>query len=627
MANELDNMDWKTHFDDFLDVTQQERERAEARRDYRDLKQWTTAEVEKLEARGQAPIVFDQFGKKVDAITGLEVQRRTDPKAYPVKPRYDKASEAITDALRYVESNTSFDATASEVFEDKIVEGYGGVIVEVDSDTLDIEVNSIPWDRIYFDPFARAKNFTDARYMGITLWMDVEDAVKINPEKKDEIKALVDQNQFDDTTFEDRPSNWININRKRVRINQEYYNDGKQWMEVFYTGDTVIKGPDPSPYLDDRNEPSNPISLQSDFIDRDNNRYGYMERLKDVQDEINHRRSRALFLLDSKTIIADRGAFGDVPREVVLEEARKGMAYLEPIQGTRVEIDSQSEMGQAQLGFYQDAQGAMDSVGINPELAGRTDNAISGRAFIARQEGGMLELTRIFARHSEWKTRVYRQIWSRIKQFWTDEKWVRVTDNDESMRFVGLNIPIRRVDKLLEQQSGMDIEELKAKDSQQVEAFIQQEIAQDPLMGEVVETRNNIVEMDMDIIVEEAPDTISLQQEQFDTLAQLAGTRADPKMFEALVRLSSMSNKDEVLDLIKGDDKQAEAQAQAQQQAMQVEMADKAADIDVKQSNAAKAKAEVQEILSNIPLNQAKAKDEMASAIERIGKVSSLPVQ
>ena len=606
-----DSVSYKKHFEDFLEATQAERARAESRRDYRDLKQWTTQQAAVLEARGQAAIVFDQFSKKVDAIVGLEVERRSDPKAYPVNPKHAKAADAITDALRYVEQNTFFDDTATEVFEDKLVEGYGGAIVEIDKETQKIEINQIPWDRIYFDPFSRKKDFSDAKYMGITLWLDIDDAIAIQPDKKAEIKSLLEIQHDEDTTFEDRPNNWVNAKRKRVRINQEYcLKDGK-WMELFYSADTVISEK-PSPYLDCDGQPCNPIELASDYIDRDNNRWGYMERLKDVQNEINHRRSKALFMLSSLTIMAEKGTFGENDREMILQEFRKGMTFIEynSVGGKEPIIDRQQELGQSQLAFYQDAQQAMDSVGINPELTGNTDSAVSGRAFLARQQGGMMELKRIFARHSEWKTRIYRQIWARIKQFWTDEKWVRVTDNEDATKFVGLNAPILAIEKMMEQQTGMDIMDIRDKNPEVVEQFIQEAIAQDPRMGQVVETRNNVVEINMDIVVEEAPDTVTLQQEQFDTLAQLAGTRADPLMFKALVKLSNITRKDEVLEMFEPNSQEQQQQAAIQQKMMQLQEA--------------KTTAEIKEILTKSTLNEASAKDKLASAIERVNNASQV---
>jgi hypothetical protein len=76
----------------------------------------------------------------------------------------------------------------------------------------------------------------------------------------------------------------------------------------------------------------------------------------------------------------------------------------------------------------------MEADGVNPELAGRTDQAISGRAFMARQQGGLTQLAHIYSRLLTGKKRVYRQMWARIRQLWTEQKWVRVTDNDDAVR-------------------------------------------------------------------------------------------------------------------------------------------------------------------------------------------------
>ena len=206
---------FKDHFENFIDATEEERERAEKRRDYRDLKQWTESEASKIEGRGQAAIVFDQYSKKVDGITGLEVNRRTDPKALPVHPKQEQAAEVITDGLRFVEAKQHFDETATEVFEDKIVEGYGGAIVEVEEGASEFKIliNRIPWDRIYYDPHSREKDFSDSSYFGITLWMEVEDAIELNPDLEDEIRGLVESAQTADDTFEDRPKDWVDTSR------------------------------------------------------------------------------------------------------------------------------------------------------------------------------------------------------------------------------------------------------------------------------------------------------------------------------------------------------------------------------------------------------------------------------
>ena len=631
---ETDQKDKKTtlifrdHFEHFVDATEEERQRAEKRRDYRDLKQWTEQEASKIEARDQAAIVFDQYSKKVDGITGLEVNRRTDPKALPVHPNQEKAAEVITDGLRFVESKQHLDETATEVFEDKIVEGYGGAIVEVEkvNDEFKILINRIPWDRIYYDAHSREKDFSDSSYFGITLWMDVEDAIELNPKMAEEIKGLVESAQTADDTFEDRPKDWVDPDRHRVRINQEYYLHKGVWNEVFFSGDLVIIKSKVSPYLDEEGEPMNPIELQSDFIDRENNRWGWMQRLIDVQDEINHRRSKALYMLSSVSLIVSKGALGENSRTEVLRELRKAQSLIElvDVNGKGFLIDRNQEMGAAQLGFYQDAQNAMDSVGINPELTGSTENAISGRAFIARQQGGMTELARVMATHSNWKKRIYTQIWLRMKQFWTEEKWIRVSDNENAMRFVGINVPITRAEALLEQQSGKTIDKLREELGDQVEQAIDQAVQQNPQMADVVETRNDVKKLDMDIVIEEVPDTAILQQEQFDTLANLAAVRGDPLMFEALVKLSTIRNKDDVLRMLRPDEEASQNQQQLQTIGAQLELAGKQADVESTQADTQNTQADTQKTLSEIPLNESKGMNERASAVGHIDKAARL---
>lgn len=597
---------FRFHFEDFLDRTEEERSRARIRRDYRDLKQWTDEEVQTLRNRDQAPVVFDQFSKKVDAFAGLEVARRTDPKALPRTKKHETSADVITEALRFVGDNNSFNETASEVFEEKLVEGYSAAITEYDPDKDMIEVNQIHWDRFYYDPHSRKKNFHDAAYMGISIWMDRSKAEE-KFKSKGNLVDMVKTSSPDGIDFEDRPRNWVDRRRDRVRINQEYFLKKGVWHEVWYSGDVILDGPKPSPYVDEDDNPINPIEAQCDYVDRDNNRYGYMERLKFPQDEINHRRSKALYMLSAASIIMERGALGDMTREEALAELRKAQGIIELTPNANFQIDRNIEMGQSQVSFYQDALQQMDSVGINPELSGTTDSAISGRAFIARQQSGLTETTRIFSTHSNWKKRVYAQMWLRIRQFWTEEKWVRITDDDNAIRWAGINVPVRRIDQVIEQQFGKSVEEV-SQEEPNMEAIIEQAIAQNPLLGEVVEVKNDVNQLHMDIIVEDVPDTASLQQEQFEVLAQLAGTGVDPQMFKALVNLSTMPKKDEILEMLEGD---IEAQQAQQEQFAQVQGAQIQGNLQEQQSRTAKN-------LADVALKEAQAKDELASAIERV---------
>ena len=159
---------------------------------------------------------------------------------------------------------------------------------------------------------------------------------------------------------------------------------------------------------------------------------------------------------------------------------------------------------------------------------------------------------------------VFEAAWLRARQFWTDETWVRVTDDERAVQFVGLNKPVTLEEKLAE------IAEKQGPDAAQ-QIAMQEGIQSpyDPRLKQVVEIANQIGELDVDIEIEEGPDISTLQSEQFEALAGLA-ERGIPIPPDALVAASSLRNKDEILKKMRGEDEQNPQLMQAQQQIEQM---------------------------------------------------------
>ncbi len=183
----------------------------------------------------------------------------------------------------------------SDAFENLLIEGSGAAIVEVDKKQK-IKINRIPWDRLFFDPHARQRDFADALYMGIVMWMDQSQVVaRWGDESKDVWQACVDASDMEmSTTYGDRPrSQWLDANRKRIKVCEVYYlQDGDEWYRCVYTRGGYLEKPAASPYIDEDNVPVNPICAVSAHIDRNNNRYGVVRQLIGVQDEITRLRTR-----------------------------------------------------------------------------------------------------------------------------------------------------------------------------------------------------------------------------------------------------------------------------------------------------------------------------------------------
>lgn len=539
----------------FLTSTEEARDISEKCRDYFDHKQWTDSEAQKLRKRNQAPIVVNRVRPKVKGLIGLYSLRQSDPKAYPRTQKHEKSSHAITDALRYVSDNVSFNDTKTCVAEDFFVEGYGGAIVEIKKrrDELEIEVNQIPWDRIYFDPHSRRKDFKDARFLGFYMWIDKDQVKEMFGKDYDSIV----QNMTTDETFEDRPR-WVDKETNRIRVAVHYWKKGGWKFGVFCEDTWLIKEQD-SPYLDEDGLPCCPIELVCANIDRDNNRYGEVLGYLDQQDEINHRRSKALHQISSRQTHGRKGAVQDIPK--LKRELAKPDGHVEwngEEFGKDFGIIPNNDMTQGQFNLYQDAKSELDAVGFNAQLAGeRQQGDLSGRAIEKLQAAGTIELNQDYSLLANWEKRIYRQIWCRIKNTWTKEKWIRITDDQDALRWVGLNTqitarqfleekindeslphPVRKqyaasYTALTQIEQGEDINAAQMA-SAQLEAF--------------VGVQNPVPEIDADIILDQSFDTVNIQQEQFQLLAQFA-QGGDIDIIE-LIELSQLRGKDELIEKI-----------------------------------------------------------------------------
>src|SRR4051812_36944652 len=169
------------------EASQNARTESEQARDYYDSKQLTDAQRRALRKRKQPEVVINRIGRKVDYLRGLERQGRTDPKAYPRTQQHTQDAEAITDALRYVASDQNVDIKRSQVFENMLIEGFGGAEITVargPKGVIDPKITVIPWDRIFTDPHSSAHDYSDAQYLGFVTWMDGDVAKTRWPDAK-----------------------------------------------------------------------------------------------------------------------------------------------------------------------------------------------------------------------------------------------------------------------------------------------------------------------------------------------------------------------------------------------------------------------------------------------------------
>ena len=593
-ALSLDNL--KAQVEEFATLTVDARMLSERCRDYKDGKQWTAEQIALLKRRKQSPIVNNRIKTKHNGLLGLVSVRQGDPKAYPRNQEHDsKSAEAVTDGLRYVADKARLNPIFLECADNFFCEGYTGINVIAKANKrgeIDITPDHIPWDRLFFDPYSRRHDFEDARYKGFGVWMDEDDIRTAFPDAQED--AFSDLQNKGDTTFEDRPTwSFSQGRRKRFLVITHYILCKGQWHLAIYTGGGFLLEPDISPWLDADGEPECPLEIEHAYIDRENNRYGELASFLDLQDEINHRRSKALFLLSQRQTFGTRGAVKDVAK--AKRELAKPDGHLEVGVGEfgkQFGILPTGDMAQGQFELLQEAKQEMDAQSYNAQMAGeRSTGDLSGVAIQRLQQSGITEMIMLFSNYSSFKLRVYDKIWNRIRQFWDEEKWIRVTDDEQKLRWVGFNVPIT---------AKQFLEETMADESQPYEMrlgasakLIMMEQEAPEMLEQVVMTKNRPVEMDMDVTLDEAYDTVNVSQEQLDAILKFGAQNA----FDIvdLLEISNITGKDKLIEKIEGRRQEAAgAPPDAQSQYLTAKAAESAAAVKVKEADAEQTMAETQ---------------------------------
>jgi hypothetical protein len=579
----LDVGDLVRMFEESEDATYTARKDAERDRDYVDNKQLTSDELAALSKRGQPPMIDNRIKSKVDYLEGLERQQGIDPRALPRTPQHEQDANGATQALRYVAEEQNYDDKRSAAWRNLLVEGACGYSVSVEdgkgyNGQAKICIRRIAWDRMFWDPHSSELDFSDASYLGVVLWMDYDDARKMYPDAKDALDTTLQTAPSD--TYDDKPkfSHWADKKRKRVRICQIWIKRGDDWHFAEFTKGGILKG-GVSPYVDDQGASDSELFFQSAYKDRDNNVFGLVREMITLQDGINKRHSKALHLLNTAQVwIEDDALPAGTTVENIRQQASRADAtiVLNPgsISNNKVKIETRTDLAAAQLGLLQEAKNAIDLKGPNATAMGdkaQGSSAASGKAIIASQQGGMVSLGSLLDNLRHLDVRVFRAVWARIRQYWTAEMWIRVTDDERNVKWVGMNVD---------------------------PAQLQMQMQQNPEMAQqIAGTVGSVAELDCDIIIDDAPESTVPALEQFEALVNLKQFDANNELpFRALVRAApNLKDKDKVFQEM---DKAQQAQQSPEAQQM-------------KQLQMRGAVAEVKETESKSILNIAKARQAM----------------
>lgn len=612
-----------------------------------DNKQWDEEDAQLVRERGQVPLVYNEIAPMIDWLIGTERRTRVDWRVLPRAEDDTKSADVKTKVLKYVSDMNRVPFKRSAAFSDSAKVGVGWIEDGArDDPTEDILYSRHEdWRCILWDSASRELDLSDARYLFRWRWVDEDIAVMMFPERADQIRRACNGDPADESSMDDwylgNPiagsgtlagvqTDFTGTQRRRVRLIECQYR-----MPV--KSQVVANGPMKGAYLNPQDArlmevvqahgssivdritmrvhfavmtetamltmaPSgyrhNRFTLTPIWFYRDNKTrlpYGAIRRVRDINQDLNKRASKALFLLNTNQVIADDGAVEDV--NLAREEVDRPDGWITKKAGKSFEIRRDSEAANGQQEIMQMQAGRIqNSVGINNENLGRQSNAESGEAIKARQLQGSVSTTEPFDNlRLAVQVQGEKQL-SLAEQFYTEEKVIRLTGQKGRIEWVKINQPERQVDGS-------------------------------------VRYLNDITESKADFVVSEADFAGSLRQVMFDGIANMAAKlppEISIRLFLIAMEFSDLPNKDDIADAIRkvigerDPDKEmtpeeaAQAEQQAQQQAEIVQMQREQAilALDEQRAKVAKLNAEAESLIAQNQGGQ--GNPEMDAAIRQI---------
>jgi len=496
---------------DFLGTKAGEIQEQKQARRYDSGDQWEKAEIEKLRKRGQPVIVVNLMHPKYNAVVGIVERLRQDPKCYPRTPQHQQGADLATAVLRFALDGNDWKGKHPRIARFGAVDAISGVEYDLeygDRGDPDVRMHIVYPDTFFYDPRSFDQGFTDARFMGVAKWADPEQAKEIFPDKAEEIDNEIEHGT-DLTQDSDRELVWANSTQKRVRLIDHWYIKDGEWRWCVYIGNTVMDQ-GLSPYTDERGHTFPKYRMFSATIDQDGDRYGFHRQWKDSQDAYNHDRSRMMHQLNSRRVRSTKGMVDDVETARREEARADGWIELNPVPDGKYIADDQRQMAdmRAFMEIMNISRDMIENFGPNLALLGQGLQDSSGRAIALLQQAGMSQLGPYLSAFKNWKIRVYRDLLNIIQQHWTQERWIRVTDDDNLPQFFQIN-------KLSVNEYGQPI---------------------------IV---NAVGSLDVDIVLDEGPDSINMQADALGVLQSLGPQFAQefPEVVLELVPLPSQLKK------------------------------------------------------------------------------------
>ena len=403
-----------------------------------------------LEARGMGELITNLVAPTINTVLGLEAKARTDWRVVADTDDQQEIAEAISAKLSEAEREARADRACADAYSGQVKGGLGWVAVYRNADPFKYPYKAMPVHRreMFWDWRAQEPDLSDARYVIRKRWYGVDESCAYLPEHAEVIRATGSgwsdgyldlamaqpdaslMHAFDQekrTTILD--SEWRDVANRRVCILEVWYRHFVRAQVIETPDGRVTEYDDKNPVhqmgvamgvftpraavfsklrvslwigphkLSDEDYGMARLPYIPFFGYREDLTgvpYGMIRSMIPLQDEVNARRRKLLWMLSAKRVTADSDAldphyndFSDLAREIARPDPVIITNPGRVNKGASVHVEYDAGLNQQQFQIMEESKKAIQEVaGVFNAMMGRESGATSGLAINSLVEQG-----------------------------------------------------------------------------------------------------------------------------------------------------------------------------------------------------------------------------------------------
>ncbi len=414
-------------------------------------RQWTEDELAVLERRGQPKETFNVIKLFARMLVGYYSTVINRVRATPVQESDMTIASLATDAINSVFDKNRMDIEGDKIKLSGIISGlmcayeepvFTGKRDQFNRPIYEIKLSHVPEYEIVLDPMSVNEDYSDARFLHRFKWLSKDAVIKaFGKTKTEKLDSYYNFLDVDEAEFEYAHRTQYN-GRYRVFDNYLVVNtvieddNGKRWS-IFWSGDYILSKKE----ITYRDVKWNYRVTKLHTSNR-TEYYGIFREVVETQKAINQALVKLQLMVNSHKAFVERSAVENIQEFTDAFNRVNGVIPVTKLTGIQIENVSKEALEQYQL-----IDKALDRIqrilSINDSFLGMAYAADSGRKVKLQQNATVMALRYLTVRIEAFYELLGFDVAMLIKQYYTANQVLRVSDELVGQRFIELNKPMQ----------------------------------------------------------------------------------------------------------------------------------------------------------------------------------------